>query len=154
MYRVLSFFFSPNLISYTFCMYVCYGHGDDFIRDRRILIRSVETRARVHFHSHNLCVFVTSVLSSRATANAPAKMLHKIYAAYLHLWRNGCDRDVCYIPRAAFREDKSYELQINQCNRERCYVARRKNVTSIFCHKHTHNVFVKYIDMTNSWLGD
>lgn len=109
MVSYLSFFLSPNLVfvSYIFCVcvYVCCGHDDDFIRDRYILIRSVETRTSISIRT--IFVFVTSVLSSRATANASVKMLHKIYAAYLHLWRNG--RDVCYIPRATFRKDKSYE---------------------------------------------
>lgn len=141
MYRVLSFFFSLNLISYTLsiCMYVTVTVMTLFAID--VFLSDRWRRARESISIRTIFVFVTSALSSRATDNASAKMLHKIYAAYLHLWRNGRDRDVCYIPRAAFREDKSYELRINQCNRERYYVARRKNVTSIFCQTCTQCVF-------------
>lgn len=99
------FFFSLNLVCISFLC--CTRNDDDFVRDRYVLIRSVETRTS-HISIRTIFVFVTSVLSSRATANSPAEMLHKIYAVYLHLWHNGRVRDICYIPRVAFREDKSY----------------------------------------------
>lgn len=105
--RFIFLFFTESRICFVHFLCCRRGHDDDFVRDRYILIRSVETRTS-HISIRTIFVFMTSVLSSRATANSPAEMLHKIYAAYLHLWRNGRDRDICYIPRVAFWEDKSY----------------------------------------------